>query len=232
MELYFYLSFVAAVASFCNVAMAMTIRQAATYNNPVLWYDLADLEVIRVDDAYYYSASTMHYSPGAPVLKSYDLTTWELIGHSVPELPGDEFFLNGSDTGAYVQGIYASTLGYRKSNNLFYWYGCMRGKTHIYTASNPEGPWTHHTPIDKCYYDLGLLVDDDDTMYIAYGAVDIHVAELSTDGLSEVRNEVCLLTSINIHPHSNAYRWCIRKKLDDTLKVPDSTKSTATTASG
>ena len=55
-----------------------------TYSNPVVWQDFADVDIIRVDDAYYMSASTMHYSPGAPVLRSYDLVNWEFAGHSVP----------------------------------------------------------------------------------------------------------------------------------------------------
>ena len=41
--------------------------RAGTYKNPVLWEDLPDDDVIRVGDTYYYSASNMHYSPGAPV---------------------------------------------------------------------------------------------------------------------------------------------------------------------
>ena len=44
-----------------------------TFTNPVVWQDFADGDIIRVGDAYYYSASTMHYSPGAPILRSYDL---------------------------------------------------------------------------------------------------------------------------------------------------------------
>lgn len=41
-----------------------------------------------------------------------------------------------------VKGVWASSLGYRQSNGIFYWYGCIQGegKTHIFTASNPEGP--------------------------------------------------------------------------------------------
>ena len=35
-----------------------------TFTNPVVWQDFADGDIIRVGDAYYYSASTMHYSPG------------------------------------------------------------------------------------------------------------------------------------------------------------------------
>ena len=48
-------------------------RRPGTFTNPVVWQDFADGDIIRVGDAYYYSASTMHYSPGAPILRSYDL---------------------------------------------------------------------------------------------------------------------------------------------------------------
>jgi beta-xylosidase len=47
-----------------------------------------DIDVIRVGDTYYASASTMHYSPGAPVPRSYDLVNWEIAGHSVRRLRG------------------------------------------------------------------------------------------------------------------------------------------------
>lgn len=133
----------------------------------------------------------MHYSPGAPVLKSYDLVNWEYVGHSVPELAfGEHYYLNGSGS-AYVGGIWASSIGYRESNGLFYWYGCIEeSQTHIFTAEDPAGEWTQQEPIDECYYDVGLLIDEDDTMYLAYGRYNLSVVELSTDGLTPVREEV------------------------------------------
>ena len=59
---------------------------SSTFSNPVFWEDLADADVFRVGDTFYYSASTMHYSPGAPILRSYDLVHWEFVGHAVPSL--------------------------------------------------------------------------------------------------------------------------------------------------
>ena len=50
----------------------------STYKNPVLWEDLADIDVFRVGNEYYYSASTMAFSPGAPILKSGDLVNWKV----------------------------------------------------------------------------------------------------------------------------------------------------------
>lgn len=43
------------------------------FTNPVLWQDLADTDMMRVNETYYYSASNMHFSPGAPLLRSFDL---------------------------------------------------------------------------------------------------------------------------------------------------------------
>ncbi|PKS08750.1 hypothetical protein jhhlp_004803 [Lomentospora prolificans] len=173
--------------------------RATTFNNPVLWEDYPDLDVFRIGDVFYYSSSTFAYSPGAPVLKSYDLVNWEPVTHSVPTLTfGSQYNLNGSR--AYVGGIWASSLRYRESNDQFYWMGCVSGgKTYIWTAPGnsaaknngevSEWKWTERTPIDRCYYDNGIFIDDDDTMYVAYGNTKISIAQLSQDGLSEVKNQ-------------------------------------------
>jgi beta-xylosidase len=174
----------------------------ATFTNPVIWQDFADIDILRVDDTYYYSASTMHYSPGAPILRSYDLVNWEFAGHSVPRLDfGAKYDLNGGR--GYVRGIWASFLNYRKSNKTFYWGGCIDfGQTHIYTAPAVDGQWSRHTTINKCYYDPGLLVDENsngtDTMYVAYGNTNISVAQLSADGKTEVRSQQVFTTPSSI----------------------------------
>jgi beta-xylosidase len=125
----------------------------SAFNNPVIWEDLADLDIKRVDNAYYYSASTMHYSPGAPILRSYDLFNWEYIGHSVPTLDfGDEYSLIGSR--AYVKGIWASFFNYNPVTKLWYWGGCIHdGKSYIYSASSVTGPWSRHATFDKVRFD-------------------------------------------------------------------------------
>ncbi|KAK7699490.1 hypothetical protein SLS64_011628 [Diaporthe eres] len=141
----------AALWQFMLAALGLTtLVHGQNFNNPVLWEDLADNEVIRVNDTYYFTASTMHYSPGAPILRSYDLVNWEYLSHAVPTLDwGTKYDLTGGQQ-AYV-----------------------KGKAKIAT----------------CYYDAGLLIDDDDTMYVAYGNTEISVAQLSADGLSEARKQ-------------------------------------------
>lgn len=183
-----------------------------TYSNPVLWEDLADVDVIRVGDTFYYTASNMHYSPGAPILRSYDLVNWEYVGHAVPVLDfSNKYDLEGGH--AYVKGTWASTLNYRESNKTFYFIACIEfGKTYVYTASSVEGPWTKHPAINNCYYDAGLLVDDDDTMYVAYGNSNISVARLSEDGLREVERRQVFTTPSNIGTLEGARFYKIKGK--------------------
>nr|WP_239127518.1 RICIN domain-containing protein [Asanoa siamensis] len=171
----------------------------STFTNPVVWQDFADVDIIRVGDVYYMSASTMHYSPGAPVLRSYDLVNWEFAGHSVPRLDfGAKYDLGGGGR-AYVDGIWASTLNYRASNRTFYWAGCIDfAQTHIYTATAVDGAWNRHTTINNCYYDAGMLIDDNDTMYVAYGNSTISVAQLSADGRSQIRSQQVFSTPSSV----------------------------------
>lgn len=177
------------------LGLGFALIQAPAYaqqnelKNPLLWEDLADLEIIHVGGYYYYSASNMHYSPGAPILRSRDLLHWQYVGHSLPTLDfSPAYSLDGGN--AYVKGSWASFFGYRRQEKTFYWGGCIAFKsTYIYTAPRVEGPWKRKASLDHCYYDAGLLVDDDNTMYVSFGGGTIRVAQLSPDGTREVRNE-------------------------------------------
>lgn len=175
--------------------------RAVNFTNPILWEDYPDLDVFRVGDVFYYSSSTFAFSPGAPVLKSYDLVNWTPVTHSVPRLDfGSRYNLNSATDRAYVKGIWASSLNYRKSNDMFYWIGCIDGGTsYVYTAGDTGAGknngevanwnWNQLTTLPKCYYDCGLFFDEDDTVYVAYGKTNIMVAQLSKDGKSEVKSQ-------------------------------------------
>jgi beta-xylosidase len=140
----------------------------------------------------------MHYSPGAPILRSYDLVNWEFAGHAVPSLDFDSAAYNLSGR-AYVKGIWASAFNFRPSNATFYWIGCVEfNRTYVFTATSVEGPWQKRSRINNCYYDAGLLVDDNDTMYVAYGNTTISVAQLSADGLSQVRAQQVFSTPSSV----------------------------------
>jgi beta-xylosidase len=170
----------------------------ATFSNPVIWQDFADGDIIRVGDVYYYSASTMHYSPGAPILRSYDLVNWEYAGHSVPRLDFDSAAYDLSGSRAYVKGIWASAFNYRPSDATYYWLGCTEfNRTYVYSAKAVDGTWTKKSKINKCYYDAGMLFDGA-TPYVAYGNSTISVAQLSSDLTTEVRSQTVYTTPSSI----------------------------------
>lgn len=161
---------------------------ATLLKQPVLWEDLADLDVFRVNDTWYYSASTMHYSPGAPILESKDLVNWQYIGHSVPHLDFGPAYDLTNRTNAYVKGVFASSLRRRPSDGQWFWVGCVEySRSYVYTAPAATGPWTLLQEFPStCYYDCGLMFDDDMTPYIAHGSTTIHVAKMASDLRSQV----------------------------------------------
>jgi beta-xylosidase len=184
---------------------------ATTFNNPVLWQDYPDLDVFRVGDVFYYSSSSFAFSPGAPVLKSYDLVNWTPATHSVPRLNfGSQYDLPSATNRAYVKGIWASTLRYRQSTDTFYWLGCISGgRTYVWTASGTKAGvnngevtswnWTSKGSLSRCYYDNGLLIDDDDTMYVVYGGTTIRVAQLNADATAEVKDQAVYTSPDNLY---------------------------------
>ncbi|KAG7130850.1 Beta-xylosidase like protein [Verticillium longisporum] len=186
------LSAATAVVGSAHVARCGQNETSDSFTNPVLYEDYPDNDIFTGPDGkFYFSASNFHFSPGAPILRSEDLVNWEPVGHSIPRLNfGDGYNLNNGR--AYRGGTWASTLRYRESNGLWYWIGCVNfWHTWIFTAPSPEGPWSTSARLGDgvCYYDLGLLIDDDDTMYVVYGSGNVRVAQLSADGLSEARSQ-------------------------------------------
>ncbi|KAI9172849.1 glycosyl hydrolase family 43 protein [Paramyrothecium foliicola] len=154
------------------------------------------------DGAYYFSASSFHFSPGAPILHSTDLVNWDIIGHSLPRHTIAEGYdlppvAPGQDPESapvrYRYGNEASSLRYRASNKLCYWIGCTDfWHTHVTTAPSPTGPWTNNGRLDyngTCYCDNDILADDNDTMYVAFGKSDIRIAQLDQTGTKQVRVE-------------------------------------------
>ena len=180
------------------VGFALAKPCNSTFTNPIIYEDFPDNDVsVGPDGAYYFSASNFHYSPGAPLLRSEDLVNWEVIGHSIPRLAfGDGYDLKNGER-QYRGGTWASTMRYRESNGVWYWIGCTNfWITHIFTASAPEGPWEKMTDFPgTCWYDMGMLVDDDDTMYTVSGNPNVTISELSDDGKEIVRAEVVLRAS-------------------------------------
>ena len=148
--------------------------------NPLTGMDYPDPDVIRVGDTYYMVSTTMHFFPGAVILRSYDLVRWEFcscIFDTLEHTPGE--LLEGDQT-VYGHGMWAASLRYHHGRFYAAFIAHEWPKTFLFTADRIEGPWTKQY-IEGIYHDCSLLFDDDGRVYIAYGNRDIRLTELKED---------------------------------------------------
>ena len=158
--------------------------QTEKIQNPMLWADVPDPDIIRVGDTFYLVSTTMHLMPGAPVMASKDLKNWETVGYIFDKLTDSPKYdlLEGT---AYGRGQWATSLKYH--NGKVYALlapneqGAM-GDTYIFTADKAEGPWKILSRM-RHFHDCSLFFDDDGRVYVIYGTGEL--MELKPD-LSDV----------------------------------------------
>ena len=133
-------------------------------DNPMLWADVPDPDIIRVGDTFYLVSTTMHLMPGAPIMKSKDLKNWETVGYIFDKLTDSpKYDLSPTEGTVYGRGQWATSLKYHKGK--FYALlapneaGSM-GDTYIFTADKAEGPWKQVSRM-RHFHDCSLLFDDD-----------------------------------------------------------------------
>jgi beta-xylosidase len=163
------------------VFAVFSIKVSAQAKNPIIHADVPDLSMIRVGNTYYMSSTTMHMSPGLPIMSSKDLVNWKLVSYAYDTLvSNDEMNLdNGKFT--YGRGSWASSLHYH--NGMYYvsTFSATSGKTHIYSTKNIEkGPWKAIS-FRPSYHDHSLVFDDDGRVYLIYGAGTLKLVELKDD---------------------------------------------------
>lgn len=163
-----------------HLFIVLSLR-AQTARNPVIFADVPDIAVIRVGDTYYMSSTTMHMSPGLPIMKSTDLVNWKLAAYAYDTLADvDELNLeNGKST--YGRGSWASSIRYHKGTFYVSTFAQTTGKTYVYTTRNIEkGPWKVAS-FRPAYHDHSLFFDDDGRVYMIYGAGKLRLVELKAD---------------------------------------------------
>jgi beta-xylosidase len=180
-------------------SVAVPPENPAEYRNPVLFADYSDPDVIRVGRDYYLVASSFHFSPGIPVLKSSDLVHWTIVGHVLPKLPFapaydmvPPFTLTDATSKPvgeglrYGGGVWAPAI--RHHNGLFYVYWPTPDEgIFMATAKDPRGPWSAPIAViaqagleDPCPF-----WDDDGSAYLIHskvGAGPLILHRLSADG--------------------------------------------------
>ena len=169
-----------------------------TFQNPVIFSDYSDPDVIRVGDDYWMIASSFTCMPGIPILHSYDLVNWTIVNHVYDALPLDKY-----KHPVHGQGSWAPSIRYHKG--LFYVYFCTPNDgLFVARAKDPRGKWDLHHIVDvEKWEDPCPLWDDDGQAYLVHsihrgGPAIIH--KMSPDGLQLLDNGVTVYHDVEANP--------------------------------
>lgn len=198
-----------------NVAAATNDSKSprGTFNNPLIYSDVPDIDMIRVGSTYYMVSTTMHLSPGVPVMKSTDLVNWETVNYVYDRLDDkDEMNLRNGKS-MYGQGQWASSIVYH--NGIYYvgFNSNTTGQAYIFQTDDIEhGSWKR-TELKAYMHDMAIFFDGD-TPYVVYGGKNIQYRELNADlsGIKEDGKSGTLFTDDTQNPIVNCEGTHVLKK--------------------
>lgn len=148
--------------------------------NPIIWADVPDPSVIRVNDTYYMSSTTMHMNPGVPIMKSDDLVNWEIISYAYDILTENDAFLLNNGENAYGNGSWASSLKYHEGTYYLATFSYSTGETYIFQTNDIENDsWTRYS-IDRALHDPSLFFNNGQ-VFLLHGRDNIQIIELTED---------------------------------------------------
>src|SRR6476469_5569865 len=103
------------ITSFTTIAAILFVsllhgQENEKAKNPLIFADTPDMSMVRVGNTYYMSSTTMHMSPGVPIMKSRDLVNWKLVSYAYDTLVDNDAMnlTNGKNT--YGRGSWASCI--------------------------------------------------------------------------------------------------------------------------
>jgi beta-xylosidase len=149
--------------------------------NPIIHADVPDASIIRVNNTYYMSSTTMHMSPGVPIMKSNDLVNWKIVNYAYDTL-GDTDALNlENGENSYGRGSWASSL--RLHNDTYYvsTFSSTTGKTYIFKTKDIENGSWEEISFSPSLHDNTLFFDDDGKTYLIWGGGKLNIVELKED---------------------------------------------------
>jgi beta-xylosidase len=150
-----------------------------TYKVPMLNADVPDVSVERVPasqndegrDTYYMVSTTMHLSPGAPIMKSYDLVNWEIVNYAFDRVDISDAASLRNGKNSYGEGQWASSIRFHDGTFYVLINSLNLGGAFLYRTDDIDnGAWTK-TAFGRGFHDPSLFFDDANggTPYIFYG---------------------------------------------------------------
>lgn len=160
-----------------------------TYQNPVLYTDYSDPDIVRHEDDYYMVASSFSNVPALPVLHSKDLVNWKVVSYVMEKIPFSDY-----DEPAHGRGVWAPAIRFHEG--LFYVYFPMPDEgIFVSTSEDPrKGLWSKPICIKegKGFIDPCPLWDEDGKAYlinafaksrIGFKSI-LHISPMAWDGKS------------------------------------------------
>ena len=178
-----------------------------TGTNPILKMDYPDPDVIRVGNTFYMVSTTMHFMPGAEILKSHDLINWEHATFVYDKLDSTDGQRLVGNKHIYGKGMWAACIRFHEGAFYILFVCNDTQKTYLYKSENvfeiinkagkecalkADKPDDHIDDLDLSslswtksivegfYHDASLLFDEG-KIYIVYGNTDIYLTELNSE---------------------------------------------------
>lgn len=135
-----------------------------TYQNPIIYADYSDPDIIAVHDEFYMVSSSFNHMPGLPLLHSRDLVNWTIINHVVPS-----FDCPGYDRVQHGKGIWAPSLRYH-DGKFWVFFSTPDEGIFMCQSANPFGKWTvpHLVQAAKGWIDPCPYWDEDGQAYLVH----------------------------------------------------------------
>ncbi len=177
----------------CGTFVSQISAQENKAQNPVIFADVPDMSMIRVNDTYYMSSTTMHMSPGIPIMKSKDLVNWQIVNYAYDTLANVDALNLENGKNSYGRGSWASSLRYHNGICYVSTFAKTTGKTYVFSTKNIEnGPWKRIS-FSPSLHDNSLFFDDG-RIYMIWGNGKLMLAQLKPDfsGLKEGTQQVLI----------------------------------------
>jgi beta-xylosidase len=176
-----------------------------TYNNPVIYADYSDPDVIRAGNDFYMVASSFDAVPGLPILHSRDLVNWELIGHGLYLQPPIDVYR----TPQHGNGVWAPSLRFH-AGEFFIFYPDPNYGIYMIKSRSIRGPWSEPLLIKaaKGWIDPCPLWDDDGKAYLVNGLAAsragvksaLVLSRMSPDGSKLLDDGAIIIDGHNLDP--------------------------------
>ncbi|MCR5605736.1 MAG: glycoside hydrolase 43 family protein [Treponema sp.] len=158
---------------------------AVLAKNPIILSDYSDPDVIRVNDTYYMTASSFHFTPGLPLLVSKDLVHWNLVGYAAKNIPMPQF-----NEPRHSKGVWAPSLRYHNGKFIIV-VGLPDEGIFVTESDNFYDGWTSLRCVRKAcgFIDPCPFWDKDGKAYIVHAYAKSRIGFKSKIGIFEVNPE-------------------------------------------